>query len=175
MGVLPRRGLHCSEQHRAVLARYAHYCALVQNVATAAANHTGWLHEATAVSRSLLEKSVDGNSRRKGDVCIVQFYARNYFLKRDYGHTKTDKIYRQLHAKYKRNAFCAAPGTRQVTHSSWLTPVGYMGGSWKSYNITASPQVVQFGRKPFLIYLRYASLGVCIADKASPLISVAIS
>ena len=63
---------------------------------------------------------------------------------------QTDKIHRQLHTKYKRNAFCAAPGTRQVTQSSWPTPVGYMGGSWQSYNLTASPQAVQFGRKPFL-------------------------
>ena len=100
-------------------------------------------------------------------LCTV--HAGTYFLKRDYGHTKTDKIHRQLHTKYTQ-AFCAAPGTRQVTQSS----CGIHGGKLaklQSHSITTSGSI----REKTISYLRYASLGVCIADKALPLISVAIS
>ena len=105
-------------------------------------------------------------------LCTVSCW--DLFLKRDYGHTKTDKIHRQLHTKYKRNAFCAAPGTRQVTQKLLAHSCGIHGGKLaklQSHSITTSGSI----REKTISYLRYASLGVCIADKASPLISIAIS
>ena len=76
--------------------------------------------------------------------------------------------------KIQKKCFLCRPwntpgNTELLAHSC-----GIHGGKLaklQSHSITTSGSIWE----KTIFYLRYASLGVCIADKASPLISVAIS